>query len=197
MTPERTPADKPALRKVLCALRAAIPAQRRVEESRAIASRALGLVGDMPPGTALVYGATPDEVDPFPLAATLRSRGWKIAYPRVAGPGELTLHFVVDESALATGAFGLREPTADAERVSAAEMSLVVVPGVGFDDRCVRIGYGGGYYDRLLPTLPGSCMRVGLAFEEQIVDELPVESHDAALDAVVTPTRIIRPAGPR
>jgi 5-formyltetrahydrofolate cyclo-ligase len=64
---------------------------------------------------------------------------------------------------------------------------------VAFDERGMRLGYGGGYYDRLLPRLRPGCLRIGLAFEEQILAEIPAESHDAMVDLIVTQTRAIRP----
>ena len=84
------------------------------------------------------------------------------------------------------------QPPSEAPRLDALAIDAVLVPGVAFDRAGHRLGYGGGYYDRLLPSLRRDCLRVGLAYDEQVVDELPAEEHDVRLHAVVTPTRLLR-----
>lgn len=135
----------------------------------------------------LAYGATPEELDPAPALALLRARGVAIAYPRVEAPGVLGLHSVGVADPLVRGMFGIMEPSADAPRVPAHAVDAVIVPGVAFDRRLWRLGYGGGYYDRLLPTLPPGCARIGYAYDEQVLEEIPVEEHDVRMDALVTP----------
>jgi 5-formyltetrahydrofolate cyclo-ligase len=66
----------------------------------------------------------------------------------------------------------------------------VVVPGIAFDAHGARIGFGAGYYDRLLPHLPGA-YRLALAYDFQVQDSLPTEPHDIAMHAVVTPDRTL------
>lgn len=139
----------------------------------------------------LAYGASVEEIDPAPAVLLLRRRGIAIAFPRVEAPGELGLHLVGERGELVAGMFGIREPAADAPRVSPALVDAVIVPGVAFDERCWRLGYGGGYYDRLLPLLRDGCARVGYAYDEQILAEIPSAEHDVRLDAVVTPGRVI------
>ncbi len=143
----------------------------------------------------LAYAATAEEIDPAPAVAVLRMRGVSIAYPRVKEPGVLELHIVADEEALVAGMFGIREPAKDATRVSPSAVDAVIVPGVAFDEGCWRIGYGGGYYDRLLPSLRPDCYRVGLAYDEQVVAAIPSHDHDVRLDAVVTPSRVLGESG--
>ncbi len=139
----------------------------------------------------LAYGASAEEFDPGPAVRLLRARGIAIALPRVEAPGRLSLHVVGEQTALVSGVFGILEPPADALKVAPAVVDAVIVPGVAFDERCWRLGYGGGYYDRLLPSLREGCARVGLAFDEQVLTEIPNAEHDVRLDAVVTPSRLI------
>jgi len=143
----------------------------------------------------LAYGATPEEIDPAPAISILRAAGATIAYPRIESPGVLGLHIVADEAELVHGPFGLTEPPAEAPRIGPERIDVVVVPGVAFDEQCWRLGYGGGYYDRLLPLLSDECVRIGVAYDEQLLDTIPAEEHDARLHAVVTPTRVIRAVG--
>jgi len=177
--------------------RAAARSARRgiAPDVRADASAAIGgLIERLPEvesiSTALVYGAMPDEVDAAPLIAALRARGVRIALPRVDGE-RLTLHWHEEDAPLATGAFGLTEPVPEAPPADPAEIDLVIVPGVAFDAACNRLGMGAGYYDRLLAEMPRA-VTVGVAFDEQVVDEVPCEPHDRPLDAVVTPSGVRR-----
>jgi 5-formyltetrahydrofolate cyclo-ligase len=158
------------------------------------ATRVLGLPELEGVGSVMVYAALPSEIDPQPVAVELRRRGVKIAYPRIESPGVLGVHVVDDPVDLVPGPFGLAQPDEQAPRVALHGIDAVIVPGVAFDELGMRLGYGGGYYDRLLPLLRPNCLRIGLAFDEQILSEIPAEEHDVAVDMVVTQTRVIRPA---
>jgi 5-formyltetrahydrofolate cyclo-ligase len=145
----------------------------------------------------LAYCALPNELDPAPAIWRLRKRGVRVAYPRIEAPGVLGMHFVDHELDLVPGPFGLAQPSEHAPRAQHAQVDAVILPGVAFDERGNRLGYGGGYYDRLLPLLRPDCRRVGACFDEQVLEEIPAEEHDATVDVVVTQTRIIRPDTPR
>lgn len=140
----------------------------------------------------LAYKATPEEIDPAIAVEQLRSCGATIAFPRIEAPGVLGLHVVDSASELLPGPFGLTEPPPDSPRVDPADIDAVIVPGVAFDERCWRLGYGGGYYDRLLPLLRPDCARIGIAYDEQVLEAIPAEEHDVRVHAIVTPTRVIR-----
>ena len=144
----------------------------------------------------LAYAALPNEIDPAPAIWRLRARGAAIAYPRIESPGVLGLHLVGHELELVAGPFGLAQPSAHAPRAPRGSIDVVIVPGVAFDESGRRLGYGGGYYDRLLPTLRPDCLRIGIAFNEQLLSEIPSEDHDAHVSIVVTPSRVIRTSGP-
>lgn len=161
------------------------------DAAQAAAERLVALPAFATARLVLAYGASAEEIDPAPAVELLRLRGIAIALPRVESPGELGLHLVGSRTRLVRGMFGILEPAADTPRVSPAAVDAVIVPGVAFDERCWRLGYGGGYYDRLLPMLREGCARVGLAYDEQVLPEIPTEDHDVRLDAVVTPSRTI------
>jgi 5-formyltetrahydrofolate cyclo-ligase len=145
----------------------------------------------------LAYFALPAEIDPLAAVWAMRRRGATIAYPRVEAPGILGVYAVDDERDLVPGTFGLSHPGELATPVELHHIDVVIVPGMAFDERGRRLGYGGGYYDRLLPRLRPDCARVGVAFDEQILAEIPAEPHDGAVDLIVTPTRTIRPSAGR
>jgi 5-formyltetrahydrofolate cyclo-ligase len=145
----------------------------------------------------LAYAALPNELDPAPAIWRLRKRGVRIAYPRIESPGVLGMHFVDHEMELVPGPFGLAQPSEHAPHVAHDLIDAIILPGVAFDEQGTRLGYGGGYYDRLLPMCRPECARVGVAFDGQVLAHIPVEEHDACVDVVVTPARIIRPDTPR
>jgi 5-formyltetrahydrofolate cyclo-ligase len=94
---------------------------------------------------------------------------------------------------LGRGHYGIREPMAGFIRpVSPGEIEAVVVPAVAFDRRGCRVGYGGGYYDRFLPGLLHAA-RIGAVFARQIVEKIPADPYDAAVDRIVTETELIVP----
>ena len=148
-------------------------------------------------GLLLAYAALPAEIDPLPAVSAMRRRGAKIAYPRIEAPGVLGVHLVDHELDLVAGPFGLAQPRPQAPQASRVHIDAVIVPGVAFDERGLRLGYGGGYYDRLLPTLAPTCLRIGFAFDEQVLAEIPTEEHDEHVDIIVTQTRVIRPSESR
>jgi 5-formyltetrahydrofolate cyclo-ligase len=122
--------------------------------------------------------------------------GKLLALPRVRRePKHLWLHAYPGEpSALVTGAYGIREPAPDWPLVEPAAVDLVVVPGVAFDRHGTRLGYGGGYYDRMLPTIragnPAAAL-VGLAYGFQVVADLPGDPHDVPVDAIATEAGLV------
>lgn len=140
----------------------------------------------------LSYAATTDEIDPAPAGEVLRARGAAIAFPRVEAPGVLGIHLVANAEEMAPGAYGIAEPSPENPRIAPDAVDAVFVPGIAFDEDLYRLGYGGGYYDRLLPLLRSDCVRIGLAYDEQLVGEIPCEEHDVRMDVICTPTREIR-----
>ncbi|KWW20354.1 hypothetical protein AS888_18470 [Peribacillus simplex] len=85
---------------------------------------------------------------------------------------------------------GLLEPVAETAKVTKSEMDVVIVPGLAFTKEGFRLGFGGGYYDRYLPGFKGTTM--ALAYEIQLVDELPIEMHDMAVDKLITPSKVLQ-----
>jgi 5-formyltetrahydrofolate cyclo-ligase len=105
----------------------------------------------------------------------------KIALPVTMG-GELRLADLEDDSVLAPGAFGILEP--QGRYIDPAKIDLAVIPGLAFDAKGGRIGYGRGYYDKLLSKL--DCPVVALAYSEQIFPDVPRECHDVDVDYIIT-----------
>lgn len=137
-----------------------------------------------PAGLALLYASLPGEMDTAATDAMLRRRGWRVAYPRVAGDAPLELALATPESLVPAGKFLIAEPVAAAERIAAADVDLVLVPALAFDRRGCRLGFGKGHYDRLLATMPRA-VRYGACLSHQLVSLLPSEPHDEPLDFLV------------
>lgn len=181
---------KAALRKELLAARAALSPEGRAERAALVAARLLTLPSLLEARTVAAYSALGAEVDPSAAAAALRARGARVVYPR-ARPGERALAFAEAEAgALVKGPLGALEPPPGAPELDPAAIDAVLLPGVAFSLDGHRLGRGGGYYDATLAALPRA-LRVGLAFELQIVAALPAEPHDARVDAVATEARLL------
>lgn len=139
----------------------------------------------------LLYASKGSEVHTNGIIQSALSFGKKVALPVTKKEGkELALYWIAGLEELAPGAFGIPEPPEKPEtRAMPEEIDLAIVPGVSFDRRGHRIGYGMGYYDSLLSRM--KCPKVGLAYEVQIVPHVPDEPHDVAVDKVVTEKEVI------
>ena len=139
--------------------------------------------------TVALYSPISNEVATEQVFLEARQRNKQVYYPRVHGDNLefLEVHAMAD---LLPGTFGVAEP-ALGEKISVSELDLVVVPGVAFDLRGHRLGYGRGYYDRQLAGKAMKTVSVGLGFESQLCDLLPVEVHDQSLDFIATETRFL------
>lgn len=175
------------------ARRKAIPPSRRAAKEAGIAAAAVGLPEVEGARVAAVYVAVQSEVGTRALIDALLKRGKRVAVPVVTPPEEMRLAEIASPDDLAPGAHGIPEPRPP--RVFLDDADVVFVPGLLFTRDGHRLGQGGGYFDRMLARMPGA-FRVGLAFEEQLVDKLPLEVHDEPMDAVVTDARVLR-APPR
>lgn len=107
----------------------------------------------------------------------------------------LRLYRIEGMEDLKPGYIGIPEPRSRTGEMSLRDMDFILVPGLAFDIKCARIGYGGGYYDKLLGSISDRPFLLAPAYEEQIVDDIPVEEHDIRMDMVLTEKRIIRCRG--
>ncbi len=169
-----TSGQKPMIRlRALELLRAMTPTGRAERSARIATHLALA--------AGRLFGFAPLRTEPDWLAA-----GWgdEIALPRIEGE-RLVFCLAPRRESLVTGPFGTREPGAEAAEVFPEAGDTILVPGLAFDGRGGRLGRGGGFYDRFLARAAG-VRRVGVCFADQIIDEVPMEPHDARVDALVT-----------
>ena len=173
-------------------VRAALPADVVDGWSAAIAARLTAL--ELFQGAQVLHcyaSSLPGEVGTDQIIDLALAQRQRVICPRVRPHGQLDHHAITQRSQLVEAAFGLREPDPDlASPVDPQLAELIVVPGVAFTEDGVRLGMGGGYYDRFLAE--HSATRIGLAYEMQIVDDLPRARHDQSVDLIVTELRVIR-----
>ena len=184
---------KRRLRESINAARDAIAPEQRAAASRAIAAGLTALPSFGLARTVLVTMPFRSEWDSRLLASAALAAGKAVVSPRVdTATRMLALHRIADlEVDVASGYRAIPEPLPLCPEVAAAAIDWVLVPGVAFDEAGRRLGYGGGYYDRLLPLLPRSASRVAGAFEAQMVARVPTGPHDLAVDCIVTEARTI------
>ena len=196
--------DKAGLRQAVIARRDAIDLDVRAAKSAVICARLVELLDRLDaaaPHTVAVYAAMGSEVDPAAFAAAAAARGWRVAYPCMlsatdaAACGQrMCMRAVAADNASAapfiahpTRAFAATD--IDSSRfliVPAEALDMIIVPLVAFDRTGARLGYGGGCYDRYLPTLSPACQIIGIAFDEQRVDHVPTDAHDLPLPNIVS-----------
>ena len=147
----------------------------------------------VPEGATIgLYRAMQNEAPATGYARFFVEAGHRIALPRINEDGAMTFHAHTDpfgESDLEEGLHGILQPAADADRLTP---QVLFVPLVGFTESGHRLGQGGGYYDRWLAAHTDT-LAIGLAWDVQRVDTLPLEEHDMPLSAIITTTRIYGP----
>jgi 5-formyltetrahydrofolate cyclo-ligase len=139
----------------------------------------------------LLFAPLTDELDAWPLVELALMAGKTVALPAfVSGTNTYTARRIGDVARdVVAGKFGIREPADGCKEIALNQLDLVLVPGLAFDARGGRLGRGKGFYDRLLAGVRGT--KCGVAFDEQLVDAVPVGPHDIRLNCILTPTRWI------
>lgn len=151
--------------------------------------------------TILLYHPIKNEVDTIPLFSDSFKESLKkpsknspkkiFALPRICPKtNHIHLHQITDLHTLKTGKFNIKEPTKLHKQIPRKKIDLVIVPGIAFDKKGYRIGFGKGYFDKLLKTL--SAHKIALAYDFQIIENVPAESHDKKVEMIVTEKRIIK-----
>lgn len=196
--------DKAELRRTVIARRNAIDLDVRAAKTAVVCARLVELMESSDTAgqrTVAVYAAMGSEVDPAAFAAAAVARGWRVAYPCMLSAtdamacGQRMCMRAVAAGDASSAPF-IAHPTRtfaavdiDSDRfpiVPAEALDMVVVPLVAFDRAGARLGYGGGCYDRYLPTLSPACQIIGIAFDEQRVDHIPTDAHDLPLPHIIS-----------
>jgi len=143
----------------------------------------------------MLYIATKSEVQTQRIIESAQKDNKKIYIPLIIQEQhDLTPSLVIDyEKEIALGNLGIYQPKEEFHRLFPPNiLDLVIIPGVAFTQQGHRLGRGGGYYDRFLKKLSGQAYSVALAFEMQIIKEIPLEESDMPVDCIITEKRIIQ-----
>ena len=194
--PEPLAAIKARVRARYRAVREAKTAEEAREGSAALCRRLAGWDLVQRARRVMAYIAFRNELD---LAALFEMRPaieWIVPRvvaardggPRDSGPA-MALH-PYDPARLVRHRFGMLEPAPDLPTVEPATLDVVLVPGVAFDRQGGRMGFGGGFYDGFLPTT--NALRVGITYDDCLIDAVPCDAHDQRMDWVFTPTQTLK-----
>lgn len=185
-------AEKKAIRASVLSARDAMPPDQRARESMKMCESIIASTPYQGATTVLAYASFGSEFDTSFLLQHVLTVKKNLVMPRVdKETQQLQLHRAHRVDDLITGGWGIREPRADAEIISPNEIDFILVPGVAFDRAGFRIGYGKGFYDKLLSAVNPVSTRLSAAFDCQIIDAVPNEAHDQRIDIIVTPTQKI------
>jgi 5-formyltetrahydrofolate cyclo-ligase len=186
----RLKARKRALRRATIERRDLLSASERSAKSARIVERVLALPEVVAAGTVMAFWSFGSEVQTAALIERLHGAGKRVVLPRIA-EGEIAAVAYAPGDPVTTTSFGAMEPVG-AEVVAAEDVDAVIVPGVAFDRRGGRVGYGGGFYDRFFSRAP-EVPAVAIAFAVQLVDDVPQGRSDARVDVIITEDEVIGP----
>lgn len=175
--------NKQALRKQFREERRTLHPDHREEKNILITSKLLELQEFKDAKSVLFYVSIPEEVDTHKAIQKSFDLQKNVYVPKVAGE-QLKICPLLDLEELKPGDLGILEPCEPISQAHPKNIDLIVIPGLAFDQKGHRLGQGGGHYDRLLKETKG--FKVGLAFDEQMTENLPTEAHDVPLDLLLT-----------
>ena len=183
---------KNEIRKELLEKRKIMSKKEVLDKSKQIKKKLFDLDEFKNADTILFYVSYGNEVFTHEMIKECLKNNRNIVIPiTIEEKKELVLSKLENWKDLVKGAYNILEPKEEKRNiVSIFEIDLVIVPGVGFDIHGCRIGHGEGYYDGLLKDSTNA-LHIGLSYENQIIDEVPIEGHDIPVDKVITEDRII------
>ncbi|MGE5174566.1 MAG: 5-formyltetrahydrofolate cyclo-ligase [Betaproteobacteria bacterium] len=179
---------KKEIRKKVLAARDGIPPEQRSSKSREIEGRLFSLSEFKSARIIMFFASFRSEVETGPMIRRALAAGKRVILPKVKGSA-LELFEIKDfDKDVSPGIWGIPEPRGLLP-AKLDEIDVIVVPGAAFDERGNRLGYGAGFYDKLLSSF--NKMTVAVAFDVQIVPNIPTDSHDVPVKKIVTEKRII------
>lgn len=187
--------DKSRIREEILSKRRSLNEKELITMSREVQKRLFFLSGFQESRTVSLYVDFDNEVMTKDMIKDCINKGKRVVIPFIRSKDRsIILSEVKDiDKELKPSTFGILEPARGYLRpVPCSEIDMVVVPGVAFDAKGGRLGYGGGYYDRLLTNVNRTAHLIGLAFEFQILKEVPQQSHDIVLESIITEERVIK-----
>ncbi|SHJ31621.1 5-formyltetrahydrofolate cyclo-ligase [Dethiosulfatibacter aminovorans DSM 17477] len=187
--------SKKEIRKRILKKRREMDPAEAAEKSALIFDRITGLEEFRNAATVGLYLSFDNEVDTFELLKLLKESGKRIVVTYTESREVVLIPVYINdiENDFVEGAWGYLEPKVDQLETAAEEdLDFVVVPGVVFDEERNRVGFGKGYYDKYLSKLRDDAVTAAMAYEYQVLEKVPAESHDIKMKIIVTEDRIIR-----
>jgi 5-formyltetrahydrofolate cyclo-ligase len=187
-------AKKAEIRRSTLARRDGLSKKERTEKSKAILGKLSEFANFLEARIVLFYMSHKSEVDTGSMIRKAFALEKVVALPLIDTEHGEILPLKIDNVNLDTepGYRGIREPIPQrCKQIPVQHINLAIIPGVAFDERGGRIGYGTGFYDRFIPQFDITTRKVALAFECQIVPQIPMEPHDRYIDIIITEKRII------
>ncbi|MGM0367127.1 MAG: 5-formyltetrahydrofolate cyclo-ligase [Actinomycetota bacterium] len=183
--------SKKDLRQKIQKLRDTLPENIRKEKSKIIAEKFTSTAEYCQSKKILLYYPFRSEIDTTIIIKKAIEDNKEVALPKVEN-SKLDIFLVSAISRqLERGSYNIMEPIKSfCKKVRLREIDLAVVPGVGFDRKFNRLGYGGGFYDRLLPSLRKDVKKIALCFDMQMVPSIPTSVHDVKVDVIITESNI-------
>jgi 5-formyltetrahydrofolate cyclo-ligase len=136
-----------------------------------------------------VYASLSEEVDTFNLIKSLFDTKKCVVVPRVRENCEIELFQITSFDDLSLGTFGVLEPMKQCKRIDTSSVELFIVPGLAFDRKGNRLGWGKGYYDHLLESV--TVPKIALSYSFQVEDEIPYDTHDIRMTTIITEKEVI------
>jgi 5-formyltetrahydrofolate cyclo-ligase len=183
--------SKKTLRKIIQDRRDLIPFITRNKNSKNAIKKFLTGPYYITSKNIFIYFPFRSELDTLPIIKRAIKDGKKIILPKVSGKN-LNLYFVNNcAKQLEKGKYGIMEPVSSkCDPADISDIDLAIIPGVCFDHNFNRLGYGGGYYDKLLHLLPAKVKKIAICFELQVINNVPVFDHDIKVDEIITESNI-------
>lgn len=173
--------DKKTARTVVAQKIKLLSGQEKDRQSREVCKKAVGY--GIKGKNVFIYNSMSDEVDTNELINIL-CKDNRVYLPVVRGEGLMSLVEVTEDSGYTVGAYGIKEPIGQYVDDCEVKIDVCFTPLRAFDDKCMRVGRGKGYYDRFFAE--HDCFKIALAFEQQKVEDIQSDVNDIAVDVVLT-----------
>ena len=183
--------EKKILRKKMRSMRESMPKEDRDKASHEIVSRLIENPVYQQSTTIMAYASMPEEIQLNELFDHAFANNKILAIPLIIGRGTMRPVFLPTIEDLVVGDFGIMTVRQDCRTfVEFNDIDCIIVPGAAFDRKGNRLGLGGGYYDRFLKRVPNA-KRIALAFDYQLIESVPAESHDTKMNIIITESETI------
>lgn len=184
-------AEKEKIRRRILKLRNSLSPKERREKSKRIKEKLFTLFEFKTAKIVLLYAAKGSEVETKEIIQEALFSGEKVGLP-ITKEKDLLFSQILNYEELSPSTFGILEPKKKYRPLPLKRIDLVIVPGIAFDIKGNRIGFGRGFYDRFLSKIPKRILKIGLAFELQVISEsFPRNRRDVALNKIITEKRVI------